>query len=54
MSGYMDAVEVCIPGYEDEPLETMERQIFSCLLPGDYHETTLKLAKEVRFPFSQF
>jgi len=39
-------VEVCIPGYEDEPLETMERQIFSCLLPGDYHETTLKLAKE--------
>jgi hypothetical protein len=37
-----------VPGYEDEPLETMERQIFNCMLPGDYHLETLKLCKEVR------
>eukprot|EP00238_Polyblepharides_amylifera_P001098 CAMPEP_0196573372 /NCGR_PEP_ID=MMETSP1081-20130531/3272_1 /TAXON_ID=36882 /ORGANISM="Pyramimonas amylifera, Strain CCMP720" /LENGTH=767 /DNA_ID=CAMNT_0041891047 /DNA_START=162 /DNA_END=2465 /DNA_ORIENTATION=- len=39
-------VEVCVPGYEDEPDELMERQTFNCLLPGDYHEECLKLAKE--------
>lgn len=37
-----------MPGYEDEPLATMERQIFNCMLPGDYHLETLKLCKEVR------
>lgn len=44
------AAEVCIPGYEDESEEAMELQIFNCMLPGDYHEEVLKLAKEVRFP----
>lgn len=38
--------EVCIPGYEDESEEAMELQIFNCMLPGDYHEEVLKLAKE--------
>ena len=47
--GLTHAAEVCIPGYEDEPEDKMELQIFNCMLPGDYHEEVLKLAKEVRF-----
>jgi hypothetical protein len=36
---------VCIPGYEDEPFEKMEKQRFSVALPGDYHAEVLRLAK---------
>ena len=39
------AVEVCIPGYEDEPFEKMEKQRFLVALPGDYHSEVLRLAK---------
>ena len=39
------SVEVCIPGYEDEPYEKMEKQRFSVALPGDYHTEVLRLAK---------
>ena len=38
-------MEVCIPGYEDEPYEKMEKQRFSVALPGDYHTEVLRLAK---------
>lgn len=38
--------EVCVPGYEDEPEESREAQFFNCMLPGDYHQEVLKLAKE--------
>jgi cell division protease FtsH len=39
------AVEVCIPGYEDEPPERMEKQRFTLALPGDYQADVLRLAK---------
>ena len=38
-------MEVCIPGYEDEPYEKMEKQRFTVALPGDYQEEVLRLAK---------
>lgn len=41
-------VEVCVPGYEDEPYEKMEKQRFNVVLPGDYQEEVLRLAKLVR------
>lgn len=36
---------MCIPGYEDEPAEKMEKQRFTVLLPGDCQEEVLRLAK---------
>ncbi len=36
---------MCIPGYEDEPYDKMEKQRFSVALPGDYHAEVLRLAK---------
>ena len=41
----LTAVEVCIPGYEDEPDERMQKQRFEVPLPADYQETVLPLAK---------
>ena len=36
---------MCIPGYEDEPYDKMEKQRFSVALPGDYQQEVLRLAK---------
>ena len=44
-AAFCPAVEVCIPGYEDEPYDKMEKQRFSVALPGDYQQEVLRLAK---------
>lgn len=43
--GVPSSVEVCIPGYEEEPPHKMETQRFEVPLPADYERTVLPLVK---------